>query len=1002
MLDSHILGHAGTRNLGPSDTRALGPRTPGHLDFPDTPTSARGAAFFHQCDIRSLFLLEPRGFVSLASASILLVSMLRYRSTGSANRQGRGRARGRDRGGSPDSQTDRRGAKGNAFQRNRQNVSSGPRRISAVPPRQLKARDWLRAYADHKGECVETFGKGATALSPKDMKTYLNANNSEFKRRMGFALSFLCATFRSAWTVVKHLPDGLLDLASSRKRRGCLLRALADLRTMLTTKKGKKFLRACDFLDSKHVCSRNKKDAEMHVRAWLDWIEDTKGLTRVLMTLANCSSRLFLCATWGLEAQACVGDLAAWAVGFPSDKDVVAALPRAVRVWLRKPTSKRLLIRALSESVKEHVIEAGSKMRDWADYDDDAGGKADGDSGSEDGSASGAGDDGSSASAADPSSPAHSARDAASGDSSSSSASSADRSSDDASDAPPASSSSRRKSKKRKQKVRTKVSFAAAKKKLKKASADRKLGKHAKARPAAKEAPAPATPRADSVAEKDRRSKSRPSPHRHYVAPPADAEDAASDATQPMPESGSDVDDEASVLPPITPSPVPKARSSRAAQHVAHPGAAAPFAPSRASSCKRRAAAEAATLGAPQAKASRSRGANVSGASAALVIDEQSSRRSALSARARSEPRQPPPADAAALHAEAPITHVRTRRTSSPAAPDIPRPLAPKIAAGAPSDRREIRDDVLGTSSTAAATACAARSRSRPRSRSRHPSQARNPAPPPQPGSPVASESDPDEVATAVDRPARDPDEAIAAGAHRQRKPLSASPARISASAPAPQARRGSRAGKNPQPETVDAIKKLLTSRSQSLPAAAPASTSLQQPAVLLDSDDDRPPDVPADAPRVDEPPAWAPLEPPPEDTLGEDAQLPRSAPCSPQRQWALPAVLDAKALHDRAEEKIASDSLAIHDFETLIQAIPADLRAGAGIGVKASNRTRLPRNVAMITGRIADIIHDALAAHGVGASSSSLPPPQPCPTSLPRSQSPPPGQPDADDTLLD
>ena len=397
-------------------------------------------------------------------------------------------------------------------------VSPAARRVPAVPPRSLKAREWLRGYADHKGECVETYGKGPAALSPGDMKKYINANNSEFKRRLGFAMSFMCGTFRSAWTVIKHTPDGCDAVAAERsKRRGCFVRALADLRKMLNTKKGKSFIRACDYLDVKHVCERSGKDAENHVRAWLQWIEETKGLTKILMTLANCTSRLFLFSTWTLEVQACAGDLNTWAVGFPTDKNIVACMCREVRAWLRKPSSKKLLIAALTACAKEHVIAAGAAKTDWADY-----GAADEECDASSGSAHEPSDD------ETPVASPGSARDAQSSQRSSVSADRSGASSavattdDDADDSQPSDrpssiserSADRRDSDKRKRKTRPSASKAACSRDVKRSSTNRDRGRLETPRQRADKSSAAVAPRVNADASVRRRSKSRPAPRK--------------------------------------------------------------------------------------------------------------------------------------------------------------------------------------------------------------------------------------------------------------------------------------------------------------------------------------------------------------------------------------------------------------------------------------------------------------------------------------------------------
>ena len=329
--------------------------------------------------IRSLFLLKFQlvGVAIFPSGRFCLDAMLRYGNNKVAGSKKRATSRPTNVKDSLDG-AGPGGHRSSTLYTSANNMSSTSKRIPAVPTRALKARDWLRGYADVKGECVETFGKGPAALTPRDMKNYLNANNSEFKRRMGFALSFMCATFRSAWRVAKHLPDGVDDIGSNRrKRRGCLLQALIDFRKMMNTTNGKKFLVACDFLDSKYECRRDEKDIETHVCAWLKWIQDTKGLTPLLLTIANCASRLFLCATWTLESQACAGDLKAWANGFPTDKNIMASMSRAVRAWLRKPTSKKLLVKALVDAVRDHVIGAGTAKTDWCDFhEEDAEGEA--------------------------------------------------------------------------------------------------------------------------------------------------------------------------------------------------------------------------------------------------------------------------------------------------------------------------------------------------------------------------------------------------------------------------------------------------------------------------------------------------------------------------------------------------------------------------------------------------------------------------------------------------
>ena len=930
------------------------------------------------------------------------------------NRQDRGRPRGDDRRDSSGSRdNNQRGGQARDFQRKRDNVSGQQRRITAVPNRQLKAREWLRAYADHNGECVETFGKGATALSPMDMKKFLNANNSEFKRRMGFALSFMCATFRSAWSVIKQLPDGLQDLATSRKRRGCLLRALADLRVLLSTKSGKRFRRACDYLDSKHACKRETKDAEMHVRNWLAWIEETKGLTRVLMTLANCTSRLFLTATWGLESQAVVGDLSAWAVGFPSDKDVVAGMPRAVRAWLRKPVSRKLLIKALTESAKEHVVDAGSKKRDWADYDDDADDKGGDDSGSDGGSEAQAGDGASS-----PSAGASSARPQSPGAETSGSASDSSAKSDgdgDAAASDDSSSSShadREASKKSKGAGSRKVSFAAAKKKFKKASAAGKLDnvkkrdKAGKPRAGKDEIATPATSRAKAAKTPDRRSKSRPPVRAAEPASPAQEEDDdASAGTADSPtrvpvastpaaetQSDGDDDDEALVLEP--PQPPPRKGKRTRAGHDAEPQIAqVSEVRQRASSSKKRPSVDVKSIDIAQSKAS------LPGAGHPADAERHLPRRSALSGRrsgtaavppvaedtpARADHRRADPAQSAVAQA---AEHKR-RRAASPAAPTLPKPRVPASAAPPLDDARPAPAPAVPATADRVA-----RSRSRPKSRSRPRSLPPAQAPPPL-GSPIFTPSRSDDEGFAPVYAARQPAADAPAGdaASRHRSATRSSVA-TTPPLPAQSARRGVRASKTQQPETVDAIKKLLVARARVAPPADSAVVPQRQAPHLLDSDDESRP--PAESF------AWQPLAPPPHVSDTEDAQPPASAQCTYGQPWPLSAIVETKLLLDAAEEKIAADSLGINDFEDLMQSIPPDVRAAAGIGLKVSDRTRLPRNIHAITSRVGDVIRDAFAAHGGGVSSSACAPPDASASAPILSQSPPPGQPEGD-TLLD
>ena len=996
--------------------------------------------------------------------------MLRFRSHGGgkAKRQDRGRQRTDDRRDASESPGGRRGFKGRDSQRQRDSVSGGPRRISAVPARQLKARDWLRAYADHKGECVETFGKGATALSPLDMKKYLNTNNSEFKRRMGFALSFMCATFRSAWTVVKHLPSGLQELASTRKKRGCLLRALADLRVMLSTKKGKKFLRACDYFDSKHVCPRDKKDAEMHVRAWLDWIEETKGLTRVFMTLANCSSRLFLCATWGLESQACTSDLSAWAVGFPTDKNIMAALPRAVRAWLRKPASKKLLIKALSESAKEHVADAGAGKKDWADYDDDgdADDRADDASNSDNASAAQARDASSSSSAVEPSSPAKSSGDDPPDRSSSSSSSSDDGDDPVASDASPASSTAsehadRRASKKGKQKGRRQVSFAAAKKKLKKRLAkdpaarkqdkrakpdksdkpdkpdkpdksdkpdkpdkprksdkpDRpdkpdKPDKRGKQRRDAGDAAPSAMSRVDATKDAAKRSRSCPPPRRQARdSLAADDDDAASQATVDLQSrataasnhgsaSDSDVNDDEALVPRRQASAAPKDGRSRLGRDAAPQESRVDGTTSRPASSRTRPADDVRSAHATQPVTARSGATKVSAVLAAPVDDRQRRRPPALVDRARSGTRAPPPVvdDVGCDHdprdadddQPADLDAPQKKRMRAAPSADGTRQLhqAPLQRPPAPSSPDATRALVPESCPDAPAAPARARSRSRAASKSRPRSLGRGAPPQATPRAPLVSASETDDDPPVPVYPTRPLDQTVTSDALRHR------------SQSAPPNRRGSRAAKPPQPEVVDAIKKkLIAAASRPASSAEPAAASSHQPPLLVDSEDESRQPAPPDPPLLGMP-SWAPLADPPQPSDAEDAQPPPTAPDTQRPSWSLSAVLEAKALSDCAAHKIAADAFALDDFEALIQAIPSDVRAASGIGLKTSNRTRLPRNLHLITTRIAEVIRDELSAHGVEATVPSVPQPQPSSLALTLSQqSPPPGQPD---TLLD
>jgi hypothetical protein len=209
------------------------------------------------------------------------------------------------------------------------------------------------------------------------MKHYLTTNNSEFKRRMGVAMSFVAGTYRCAHEDLKGLPEKLAPLLPAEDKTS-FWRSLLSLKKVLTSEQGRTFMKACDFLDSTHAAERNPAQVQKHVVAFLKFFAETKGLTSCLKSVAHHGSRIFLTATWGLEAQACAGDSEAWAIGFPSEKDLLQRLPKSVRLWLKKPTDRKLLLQALVESATEHLFKKSGKKdqkKGWGDIgeDDDAG-----------------------------------------------------------------------------------------------------------------------------------------------------------------------------------------------------------------------------------------------------------------------------------------------------------------------------------------------------------------------------------------------------------------------------------------------------------------------------------------------------------------------------------------------------------------------------------------------------------------------------------------------------
>jgi hypothetical protein len=238
--------------------------------------------------------------------------------------------------------------------------------MSAVPEQDLKSRSWLRGYPSEAGVGVHDFGAGKMVFDPANLSKHLDANKSEWKRRMEYATSFTASSIRTMRTVAAGVADSFPDKPPKSQDMRGYLAAVLKIHEKLTTPAGREFIQACNMLDMSVDMDRPLPDLRLALKTFFKFLKKADDLQAAFVRMTNDSSRVYLGAVWSLECRACLHDVERWAEGFPTQQDQLALMDPSVKKWLRDPQDVSLLMDAIIQGYFNRLKPKNtSKKTNW-------------------------------------------------------------------------------------------------------------------------------------------------------------------------------------------------------------------------------------------------------------------------------------------------------------------------------------------------------------------------------------------------------------------------------------------------------------------------------------------------------------------------------------------------------------------------------------------------------------------------------------------------------------